>query len=149
MSRPPGAAAGPRFDPRVGWVALGLLALAGGTLAGWNGQTVETLATPPALVRSALVAAAVLVALRLLAEAIARIEAGRAAAPGAADARDLASLIRGVRFVFLAVAALAAAAGWLLGSAVPLVAALLIAGVDVAETGFLMLVVSVRGGASE
>ncbi len=138
-----------RLDLRGAWVAAGLLAVAGGTVAGWNGQAAQAIATLPALVRSALVAVMALAALRLLAEAIARIEAGRAAPPGAADARDLASLIRGVRFVFLAVAALAAAGGWLLGSPVPLVAALLIAGVDVAETGLLLLVITIRGRAAE
>lgn len=134
-----------RFDARIAWVLAGIAAIVGATVAGWNGTLITAIATPPALIRAALVAVMALVTLRLLAEAIARIEAGRHVAPGAADARDIAALIRGVRFVFLAVAALAAGAGWLLGSPVPLVAALLIAGVDVVETGFLLLVVTVRG----
>jgi hypothetical protein len=134
-----------RFDARIAWVLAGIAAIVGATVAGWNGTLITAIATPPALIRAALVAVMALVTLRLLAEAIARIEAGRHVAPGAADARDIAVLIRGVRFVFLAVAALAAGAGWLLGSPVPLVAALLIAGVDVVETGFLLLVVTVRG----
>jgi hypothetical protein len=54
-------------------------------------------------------------------------------------------MIRGVRFVFLAVAALAAASGWLLGHPLPLVVALVIAGVDVLETSFLLIVVGLRG----
>jgi hypothetical protein len=132
-------------DGRVAWVLAGIGALAAGTLAGWNGNLITAIATPPALVRAALVAVMVLAALRLGAEAIARIEAGRHTEPGTAGARDIAILIRGIRFVFLAVAAVAAAAGWLLGSPVPIVAALLIAGVDVVETGFLLLVVSARG----
>ena len=133
------------LDGRVGSVLAGVAALAAGTLAGWNEQLVETVATPPALVRAGLVAVMVLAALRLLAEAIARIEAGRNVPPASADGHDIGVLIRGIRFVFLAVAAISAAAGWLLGSPVPIVAALLIAGVDVVETGFLLLVVSVRG----
>ena len=132
-------------DARVLWVLGGIAALVAGTLAGWNGTLVTSLATPPALVRAALVAVMVLASLRLGAEAIARIEAGRHTEPGTAGARDLAILIRGIRFIFLAVAAVAAAAGWLLGSPVPIVVALLIAGVDVVETGFLLLVVSFRG----
>ena len=132
-------------DGRVVWVLGGFAALALGTLAGWNGALVTAIATPPALLRAALVAVMVLAALRLGAEAITRIEAGRHTEPGTASARDVAVLIRGIRFVFLAVAAVAAAAGWLLGSPVPMVAALLIAGVDVIETGFLLLVVSFRG----
>ena len=50
-------------------------------------------------------------------------------------------LVRGVRYLFLAVAAAAAAAGWLLGEALPLVVALVIAGVDVVETSLLLIVV--------
>lgn len=53
-------------------------------------------------------------------------------------------LIRAIRLLFLAVAAFAAAAGWLIGSAVPVVAALLIAGVDVLETTFFLMVTSAR-----
>ena len=132
-------------DPRILWVLGGFAALVVGTLAGWNGTLVTAVATPPALVRAALVAVMVLAALRLGVEAIVRIEAGRHTEPGTAGARDLAVLIRGIRLIFLAVAAVAAAAGWLLGSPVPIIAGMLIAGVDVVETGFLLLVVSFRG----
>ena len=134
-----------RVDGRVAWVVGGFAAIVVGALAGWNGTLVTALATPPAIVRAALVAVMVLAALRLGSEALVRIEAGRHTEPGTAGARDIAVLIRGVRFVFLAVAAVAAAAGWLLGTPVPIVVGLLIAGVDVIETGFLLLVVSFRG----
>jgi len=50
-----------------------------------------------------------------------------------------------VRLAFLAVAAFAAAIGWAIGSALPIVAALIIAGVDVVETSFLLLVTATRG----
>lgn len=130
---------------RTAWLLAGAVAFAAGTLAGWNGALFDAIATPPVLIRAALVAVMVLAALRLLAEAIGRIDAGRHTAPGTAEARDLAGLIRGVRLVFLAVAAVSAGIGWLVGSALPIVAALLIAGVDVLETGFLLLVVAVRG----
>lgn len=130
---------------RLAWVLTGLAAMVIGALAGWNAGLFEALARPPALIRALLVSAMVLVALRLLAEAIRRIDASRHVAPGTADARDLAALIRGVRLVFLAVAAASAAGGWLLGSALPIVTGLLIAGVDVIETGFLLIVVSLRG----
>jgi hypothetical protein len=53
-------------------------------------------------------------------------------------------MIRAVRLVFLAVAAFAAAAGWLIGHPLPLVVALVIAGVDVLETSFLLVVVALR-----
>ena len=49
-------------------------------------------------------------------------------------------MIRGVRLAFLAVAALAAAAGWFIGHPLLLVVALVIAGVDVVETTFLLVV---------
>lgn len=134
---------------RLAWVLAGCIALVVGTLAGWNAGLFETLARPPALIRAVLVSAMVLAALRLVAEAIHRISAGREAVAGPDNAADLATLIRGVRFVFLAVAAASAAGGWLLGSALPLVTALLIAGVDVVETGFLLIVVSLRGERSD
>ena len=47
-------------------------------------------------------------------------------------------------YVFLAVAAFAAAGGWLVGHPLPFIVALVIAGVDVLETSFLLLVVAVR-----
>ena len=54
-------------------------------------------------------------------------------------------LVRGVRLVFLAVAAGAAGAGWALGNALPLVLALVIGGIDVVETSFLLMVVAAGG----
>jgi hypothetical protein len=130
---------------RVLWLLCGLGAIVGGTVLGWNGGLLEAIARPPAIVRAALVAVAVLGTFRLLAEAIRRIDAGRRVEPGSAGARDLAVLVRGVRLVFLAVAAASAAAGWLLGHPLPFVAALVIAGVDILETTFLLVVVALRG----
>lgn len=60
----------------------------------------------------------------------------------AAGTDDVPSLIRGVRLVFLSVAAVAAGAGWALGDALPLLVALVIGGIDVVETSFLLLVVA-------
>ena len=54
---------------------------------------------------------------------------------------DVPGLIRAVRLAFLAVAAFAAAAGWALGHPLPLIVAAVIAGIDVIETSFLLLVV--------
>lgn len=122
----------------------GIVALVGGTLLGWSGDLLEAIATPPAIVRAALTGAAVVAALWCLRRAVERIEASRTSPPGELSTRDLASLVRGVRFVFLAVAALSAAAGWLLGHPLPLVVALIIAGVDILETTFLLIVVSLR-----
>jgi len=55
---------------------------------------------------------------------------------------DVPGLIRGVRLVFLALAAGAAGVGWVLADALPLIVALVIAGIDVLETSFLLLVVA-------
>ena len=53
-------------------------------------------------------------------------------------------MIRGIRLVFLALAAAAAGAGWVMGHPLPIVVALVIAGMDVIETSFLLLVVRRR-----
>ena len=129
---------------RLTWMVAGIAALAGGTLLGWNGGLLGAIAGPPALVRAALVGASAVAGLWCLAQALQRIVAGRRVEPGAMSGRDLAVLVRGVRFIFLAVAAFAAGAGWLLGHPLPFVVALVIAGVDIVETSFLLLVVSVR-----
>ena len=50
-------------------------------------------------------------------------------------------MIRGVRLVFLALAAAVAGVGWAVGDALPLIVALVIAGIDVVETSFLLIVV--------
>jgi hypothetical protein len=137
---------------RVAWLVAGGLALVGGTLLGWNSAFLEALATPPALIRAGLVAGAVVLGLWLLAEAMRRMGASRGRAPdatsdatsGELSTRDLAGLVRGVRLVFLAVAAFAAAIGWLVGHPLPFIVALVIAGVDILETSFLLLVVALR-----
>jgi len=120
---------------RLYWpVGLGLAALVVGTAFGWNAGLLQSLVTPPALVRAALVGAAAWLGLEMLRRALA----------GLTNGDDLRTLVRGVRFVFLAVAAFAAGSGWLLGNALPLIAALVIAGVDVVETSFLLIVVGAR-----
>ena len=129
---------------RLAWLAFGFLAFGGGTLLGWNASLLEALATPPALIRAALVGASVVIGLAMLGRAVRALETGRGRATAELGARDLATLVRGARYVFLAVAVFAAAIGWLLGHPLPFVVALVIAGVDVLETSFLMLVVTLR-----
>jgi hypothetical protein len=129
---------------RLAWLAAGSVALVGGTLLGWSSEVLDAIAHPPALVRAALVGACVVVALWCLLQAVRRLDAGRHVPSGTLSGRDLAILIRGVRYVFLAVAALSAAAGWLIGHPLPIVVALVIAGVDVLETTFLLIVVALR-----
>lgn len=121
-------------------LAAGLAALVAGVALGWEPGVLETLVRPPALVRAALVAVAVVAGLALVGRSLAGIDASRR--PGAD--RDLATMVRGIRLAFLAVAAFAASAGWVLGHPLPLVIALVIAGVDVVETSFLLLVVGGR-----
>ena len=85
--------------------------------------------------------------------ALTRLAADEPADPGAVRRpvagdpdrpRGITEMIRGVRQVFLAVAAFAAASGWLIGHPLPLIVALVIAGVDVLETTFLLIVVSLH-----
>jgi hypothetical protein len=125
--------------PRLGAVValgLGALAVVGATVVGWNEGLLDALVTPPPALRAAFVGVAVAVGLVLLTRSVGRLaEAGEHDVPG---------LIRAVRLAFLAVAALAAAAGWAIGHPLPLVVAAVIAGIDVIETSFLLLVVGRR-----
>lgn len=122
-------------------LAIGLAVLAAGTAAGWDSRLVEAVAAPPTLVRAGLVATSVVLGFALLSRALALL--ADVDAVGARE-RDLVSLTRGVRLAFLAVAAFSAAAGWVLGHALPIVIALVIAGVDIVETSFLLLVIATR-----
>ena len=125
-----------RDRPRVGAavaIVLGTLAVAAATVVGWNEGWLDAVVAPLIVVRAALVGGSVALGVWLLAQS-----ARRLAIAGTSDVR---ALIRAVRLAFLAVAALAAAAGWLLGHPLPLVIAAVIAGIDVIETSFLLLVV--------
>jgi hypothetical protein len=119
-------------------LALGLGAIVVGTLVGWNAGVLDAVVSPPPLIRAALVGGSVAVAIILLGRAVGRMAEG--------GTEDVPGLIRAVRLTFLAVAALAAAAGWALAHPLPLIVAAVIAGIDVIETSFLLLVVgSTRG----
>ena len=125
--------------PRLGAMlalGLGMLAVIGATVVGWNDGWLDALVAPPLIVRAALVGLAVAVGVALLGRSVARLtEAGTDDVPG---------LIRAVRLAFIAVAAFAAAAGWALAHPLPLVVAAVIAGIDVIETSFLLIVVGRR-----
>jgi hypothetical protein len=107
----------------------------------------DAVANPPPIVRAVLAGAAIVVGGRLLFSAVRRIDTSirREAGPVSRipDA-DLGAMVRGVRLVFLAAASFTAAAGWILGEPLPVVIALVIAGVDVVETSFLLLVATSR-----
>jgi len=135
-------------------LAVGVLALVLGTLAGWSGPFANAVLSPAPLVRVMLAAAAFLLGIAWLAQALGRLSTPSPASPDMHDPDPAprppggphpAVLIRAVRLAFLAVAAFAAAFGWLVGQAVPVVLALIVAGVDVVETTFLLLVVVARG----
>ena len=138
--RPPALVRGPSATAAA--LVAGIATLAIAILAGWNEQFLEAIVTPPPVVRAVLIAVSAVGGVALLAAAAARIGA---AGDREHPERDLPGMIRGVRLVFLAVAAFAVAAGWLLAHPLPLVVALVIAAIDVIETSFLLLVVSVRG----
>ena len=134
---------------RLAWLLAGAGAIAAGTALGWDASALGAVVTPPAPVRAALVGVSAAVGIWLLVAALSRIAGDPETGAPKTDrqigqSRDVASMIRGVRLVFLAVAAFAAGAGWLLGHPLPLVVALVIAGVDVLETSFLLLVVTIR-----
>jgi hypothetical protein len=132
---------------RILWLVIGALAIAGGTALGWNPDALAAVVTPPATVRAALIGTSVAIGVLLLLSAVnrlAEVENEPAARGPNISARDVGSMIRSVRLVFLAVAAFAAGSGWLLGHPLPLVVALVIAGVDVLETSFLLVVVGLR-----
>jgi hypothetical protein len=126
-------------------LTIGLAGLAIGTAFGWDSRLVNALVTPPAVIRAALVGGSVVLGIWLLRSSVERMRTSRAYRSGPrAGEPDLPTMVRGIRLTFLAVAAFAAAAGWLLGHPLPLVLALVIGGVDVLETSFLLLVVTFR-----
>ena|SRR5690349_16627916 len=139
-----------RLDGRLA-IALalvaGVAAVVLAMLTGSFGDLLALVAGPPPVVRAVLSGLAIVIGGRLLVAAIRRIEGSLRREPGEAgrlaDA-DLAVMVRGVRLVFLAAASFTAAAGWLLADPLPLVIALVIAGVDVIETSFLLLVATAR-----
>jgi hypothetical protein len=124
-------------------LVAGAVVIVAGTALGWDAGLLDRLVTLPAIVRAVLVAGAVVLAVALLREALLRLERSADGALGAGE-HDVPGMVRGIRFVFLAVAAGCAAAAWLIAHPLPLLVALIVAGVDVLETSFLLLVVTVR-----
>lgn len=120
--------------------AAGVAALVLATAFGWDTTLLTSIVAPPLVVRIALAVASMIAALMLIGGAVARLE-NRADSGG-----HLVSMLRGIRLAFLALAALSVALGWALANGLPFVVALIIAGIDVIETSFLLLVVRREGG---
>lgn len=134
-------------DPtRLLWLVVGAAAIAGGTALGWDATALASVVTPPPAIRALLVGSSFALGIVLLLSAVSRLSgfADESVIVRPTNERDIAGMIRGVRLVFLAVAAFAASSGWALGHPLPLVVALVIAGVDVLETSFLLVVVGLR-----
>lgn len=125
-------------------LAIGLAGLAVGTAFGWDSRLVDAIVAPPAIVRAILVGAAVVIGLWLLRSSIRRLWLSPVRRDERIPEPEVADMVRGIRLTFLAVAAFAAAIGWLLAHPLPLVLGLVIGGVDVIETSFLLLVVTLR-----
>jgi hypothetical protein len=119
-------------------LVAGLAAVGLASLAGFAEGALGAIASPPPIARAALSGVAIVIGARLLLGAIRRIDRS------IHGETELGTLVRGVRLVFLAAAAFTAAGGWIMGEPLPLVIALVIAGVDVVETSFLLLVASRR-----
>ena len=135
MTSPASRTERPRAGAAIA-LTLGALAVVAATVVGWNEGLLDALVTPPPVLRAALVGGAVALGIVLLGRSVGRLaDAGEHDVPG---------LIRAVRLAFLAVAALAAAAGWAIGHPLPLVVAAVIAGIDVIETSLLLLIVGRR-----
>jgi hypothetical protein len=116
-------------------LGLGIVAIGAAMLAG-RSDLVTPLFEPPMPASLLLGIAAAVLAVGI------GLRAGDQLGDREGDAREL---IRAVRLLFLAVGVGAIAAGWLIGSPVPVVAGLVIAGIDMLETTFLLLVTAARG----
>ena len=121
----------------VAVLAAGVAAVLAATVLGGAGPLLDAVVSPPIVIRAGLVGASAVLALALLGRALGALGGGK---PGEGPERDMTTMIRGVRLAFLAVAAIAASAGWFIGHPLLLVVALVIAGVDVIETTFLLIV---------
>lgn len=117
----------------LGAVGLGIVAVVAATAFGSSATAIDAFVRPPALIRAALVGGSAALAVYLLSRGLARLAAG---------SDDVPSLVRGVRLIFLALAAASAGIGWLLADPLPLIVALVIAGIDVIETSFLLVIVA-------
>jgi len=126
-------------------LALGVLAVIVAMTLGASGDANNGIESWPLALRAALVGTCVAIGLALLGRAVAML-ADEDVRSTAGPNRDVRPMIRAVRLAFLAVAAFAAAGAFLIGHPLLLVVALVIAGIDVIETSFLLLVARTHHG---
>lgn len=116
------------------WLVGGIVLVIGATLLGGAGA-LGPLLEPPFPAGLLLGVAVAILGVVVVLRAAARI------GPARNDAREL---IRAVRLLFVAVGLFAAAAGWIVGSALPIVVGLVIVGIDIIETSFLLIITAAR-----
>jgi hypothetical protein len=78
-----------------------------------------------------------------------RLVGGSDSADGGPARRPFAEMVRGVRYVFLAIASFAVGSAFVIGHPLPLVIGLIVAAVDVIETSFLLIVGGRSGTGTE
>jgi hypothetical protein len=130
-----------RWAPLIAGGAL----VVGGSIAGLQPDVADAVVGGPIVVRAALTALAALLGAWLLVLAVGTL-AGDGNGEPEATPRSFATMIRGIRLAFLAIAAFAAGSAFLVGNLLPLIVGLIIAGIDVAETALLLLVAGAHHG---
>lgn len=131
--------------PLVAGVALLLV----GGLIGLNPDALDAALKGPIVVRLALAAAAALVAVWYLLSAMSRLAGGSGSPEAGPTRRPFAEMVRGVRYVFLAIASVAVGAAFVVSHPLPLIIGLIVAAVDVIETSFLLIVGGRAGTGTE
>ena len=126
-------------------LVLGVAAVVVAMALGASGDANNGIEGWPLPLRAALVGACVAIGFALLGRAVAMLADDELNAATGQD-RDVRPMIRAVRLAFLAVSAFAAAGAFLIGHPLLLVVALVIAGIDVIETSFLLLVARTHRG---
>ncbi len=136
---------------RARWapLAAGIGLVGAGSLVALQPDAANAVLDGPILLRAILAAFAGVRGLWLLLLAAGTLAGDSDEAPGreaTATPRTFATMIRGIRLAFLAIATFSAAAGFLLGHLLPIVVGLIIAGVDIVETALLLLVAGTHHG---
>lgn len=130
-------------------LVAGMALLVVGGLIGLNPGALDVALEGPIVVRLALAAAAGLVGVWYLLSAMSRLVGGTSDPETGPTRRPFAEMVRGVRYVFLAIASFAVGSAFVLGHPLPLIIGLIVAAVDVIETSFLLIVGGRTGTGTE